>query len=151
MSELTLVEAFTDGACSGNPGPGGWGAVLRCGAAERELSGGDPATTNNRMELTAAVEALSALRRTCRVILTSDSQYLTRAVSEGWVYNWKRKNWMKKPGEPVPNADLWQKLLALLDVHTVRFVWVRGHNGHPENERCDRMAVAAIERVRNSQ
>ena len=151
MSELTLVEAFTDGACSGNPGPGGWGAVLRCGAAERELSGGDPATTNNRMELTAAVEALSALRRPCRVILTSDSQYLTRAVSEGWVYNWKRKNWMKKPGEPVPNADLWQKLLALLDVHTVRFVWVRGHNGHPENERCDRMAVAAIERVRNSQ
>ena len=151
MSELTLVEAFTDGACSGNPGPGGWGAVLRCGAAERELSGGDPANTNNRMELTAAVEALSALRRPCRVILTSDSQYLTRAVSEGWVYNWKRKNWMKKPGEPVPNADLWQKLLALLDVHTVRFVWVRGHNGHPENERCDRMAVAAIERVRNSQ
>ena len=151
MSELTLVEAFTDGACSGNPGPGGWGAVLRCGAAERELSGGDPATTNNRMELTAAVEALSALRRPCRVILTSDSQYLTRAVSEGWVYNWKRKNWMKKPGEPVPNADLWQKLLALLEVHTVRFVWVRGHNGHPEHERCDRMAVAAIERVRNSQ
>ena len=150
MSELTLVEIFTDGACSGNPGPGGWGAVLRCGAAERELSGGAPATTNNRMELTAAVEALSALKRPCRVTLTSDSQYLTKAVNERWVFNWKRKNWVKKPGEPVPNADLWKQLLDLLAVHDVTFVWVRGHNGHPENERCDCLAVAAIERVRNS-
>ena len=150
MSELTFVEIFTDGACSGNPGPGGWGAVLRCGLNERELSGGDPATTNNRMELTAAVEALSALKRPCRVTLTSDSQYLTKAVNERWVFNWKRKNWVKKPGEPVPNADLWKQLLDLLAVHDVTFVWVRGHNGHPENERCDRLAVAAIEQVRNS-
>lgn len=151
MSEETRVEIFTDGACSGNPGPGGWGAVLRYGSVEREMSGGASETTNNRMELTAAVEALSALKRPCRVTLTSDSQYLTKAVNERWVFNWKRKGWMKKPGEPVPNADLWQKLLALLDTHTVDFVWVRGHNGHPENERCDRLAVAAIDRIRNSQ
>ena len=141
MPELTLVELFTDGACSGNPGPGGWGAVLRCGEIEKELSGGEPSTTNNRMELTAAIEGLSALKRPCKVVLTSDSQYLTNAVTKGWVYNWKRKGWMKKTGEPVPNADLWQKLLTLLATHQVELNWVRGHNGHPENERCDALAV----------
>ena len=136
------VEIFTDGACSGNPGPGGWGAILRYGAHEKELSGGEAMTTNNRMELTAVIAALSALKSPCRVTVTTDSRYVTDAVGKGWVYGWQKKGWMRAPGEPAKNVDLWKQLLPLLKTHQVEFRWVRGHQGHPENERCDRLAVA---------
>lgn len=138
---MKTVEIFTDGACSGNPGAGGYGVVLRYGSHEKELSGGAPDTTNNRMELTGVIVALSALKEPCRVILTTDSKYVADSVTKKWVYNWQSKNWMKK-GDPVPNADLWKQLLPLLDKHDVTFNWVKGHAGHPENERCDRLAVA---------
>ncbi len=137
------VEIFTDGACSGNPGPGGWGAILRYGTHEKELSGGEAQTTNNRMELTAVIAALSALKSPCQVTLTTDSRYVVDAVSKGWVYGWQKKGWMRAPGEPAKNVDLWKQLLPLLKTHRVEFCWVRGHQGHPENERCDRLAVAA--------
>ncbi|MDE6501905.1 MAG: ribonuclease HI [Ruminococcus sp.] len=137
---IKTVEIFTDGACSGNPGAGGYGIVLRYGQHEKELSGGEAHTTNNRMELTGVIVALSALKEPCKVILTTDSKYVADSVVKGWVYNWKNKNWIKK-GEPVPNADLWKQLLPLLDKHDVTFNWVKGHAGHPENERCDRLAV----------
>ena len=136
------IEIYTDGACSGNPGPGGWGAILRYQGKEKELSGGEKETTNNRMELTAAIEALSALKYPCRVTLYSDSKYLIDAVTKRWVYAWQKNNWVKSDKKPALNADLWKKLLALLETHRVTFVWVKGHNEHPENERCDRMAVA---------
>ena len=136
------VEIFTDGACSGNPGAGGWGAVLRYNGREKELSGGEKETTNNRMELTAVIEALSALKRPCAVTLTTDSQYVVNAVEKRWVYAWKAKGWRKADNKPALNADLWEKLLTLLETHSVSFVWIRGHNGHPENERCDALAVA---------
>ena len=142
MDQRKTVHLYTDGACSGNPGPGGWGAVLRYGEAEKELSGGEPETTNNRMELTAAIRGLEALREPCRVILTSDSRYLIDAVTKGWLSSWQRRGWKRGKNEPVLNVDLWQRLLPLLERHQVEFVWVRGHAGHPENERCDRMAVA---------
>lgn len=135
------IEIYTDGSCRKNPGPGGWGAVLVYKGHEREMSGGEPSTTNNRMELLSAIEALTALREPCRVTLTSDSKYLTDAINQKWVYGWKRAGW-KRRGESIPNADLWQRLLALLDVHEVTFEWVRGHAGHPYNERCDTMAQA---------
>ncbi|MGI5967254.1 ribonuclease HI [Anaerotruncus sp. AF02-27] len=144
------VEIFTDGACSGNPGVGGWGAVLRFGAHEKELSGGEAETTNNRMELTAVIEALTALKEPCEVTVTTDSKYVVDAIEKGWVYGWQKKNWMRAPGEPAKNVDLWKKLLALLRQHKVQFQWVRGHNGHPENERCDTLAVAAIEKIRGN-
>lgn len=140
-TEKKHVEIFTDGACSGNPGPGGWGAVLRFGAHEKELCGGEESTTNNRMELTAVIEALELLRESCRVTLTSDSRYVVDAVEKGWIYGWQKKNWMQEGGKSRPNADLWQRLLPLLKTHDITFVWVRGHQGHPENERCDRLAV----------
>lgn len=136
------VEIFTDGACSGNPGPGGWGVVLRMGTHTKELSGGEAHTTNNRMELTAVIEALSALKRPCKVILTTDSKYICDSVTKGWARSWKAKGWKKADRSPALNPDLWEKLLALLDVHDVEFVWVKGHAGHPENERCDSLAVA---------
>ena len=136
------VEIFTDGACSGNPGPRGWGAILRYGAHEKELSGGEAMTTNNRMELTAVIAALSALKSPCRVTVTTDSRYVADAVGKGWVYGWQKKGWMRAPGEPAKNVDLWKQLLPLLKTHQVEFRWVRGHQGHPENERCDRLAVA---------
>ena len=145
---IKQVEIFTDGACSGNPGAGGWGAVLRFGEHEKELSGGQAQTTNNRMELTAVIEALSALTEPCSVTLTTDSKYVSDAVSKGWVYGWQKKNWMRAPGEPAKNADLWKLLLPLLGRHKVTFHWVKGHAGHPENERCDALAVAAIARFR---
>lgn len=145
---LKQVEIFTDGACSGNPGAGGWGAILRFGGHEKELSGGEADTTNNRMELTAVIRALQALKEPCEVILTTDSKYVVDAVEKGWVYGWQKKNWMRAPGEPAKNVDLWQVLLPLLKQHKVRFRWVRGHNGHPENERCDALAVRAIEQMR---
>ena len=138
---MKQVFLYTDGACSGNPGPGGWGAILRYGTHERELCGGEELTTNNRMELTAVIEGLAALKEPCAVELCSDSTYVVNSVSKGWVYTWRAKNW-QKGSNAVPNADLWQRLLPLLKKHKVNFHWVRGHDGHPENERCDKMAVA---------
>ena len=138
---MKKVEIFTDGACSGNPGPGGWGAVLRCGTAEKELSGGEKSTTNNRMELTAVISALSALKQRCTVTICSDSKYVIDAVTQGWAKSWQKNNWIKSDKKPALNADLWERLLGLLDQHDVSFVWIKGHAGHPENERCDQMAV----------
>ncbi len=136
------VDAFSDGACSGNPGPGGWGAILRFGKIEKELSGGAEATTNNRMELTAVISALSALKEPCEVTMTTDSKYICDSVNLGWVYSWKKKNWIKSDKKPALNVDLWEQLLKLLAIHKVTFVWIKGHNGHSENERCDRLAVS---------
>ena len=137
-----FVEIFTDGACSGNPGPGGWGAVLRYNEREKEISGGERNTTNNRMELTAVIEALSALKEPCKVRLTTDSKYVADGIGKGWAKSWQQNGWRKGDKKPALNPDLWQKLLDLLDVHTVEIVWVKGHAGHPENERCDQLAVA---------
>ena len=138
---MKQVSVYTDGACSGNPGPGGWGAILRYGSHEKELSGGQAATTNNRMELTAAIEGLAALKEPCRVTITTDSRYVADAVEKGWLYGWKKKGWKNSRSEPTPNVDLWEKLLPLLSTHTVSVHWIRGHAGHPENERCDKLAV----------
>lgn len=137
---MTTIEIFTDGACSGNPGAGGWGVILRCGEVEKELSGGAPETTNNRMELTAVIEALKALKRECEIILYTDSRYVMDGVNE-WLPNWKRNNWRttNKKSE-VKNLDLWQELDKLLPLHKIKWVWVKGHNGHPENERVDKLA-----------
>lgn len=136
-----LVEIFTDGACSGNPGPGGYGAILRVGDNVKELSGGEANTTNNRMELMGVITALSALKYPCDVVLTTDSKYVVDSVTKGWARGWKAKGWIKSDKKPALNVDLWEKLLDLLDVHNVKFVWVKGHAGHPENERCDELAV----------
>ncbi len=138
---MKKVEIFTDGACSGNPGKGGWAAVLRYNGQEKELFGGERETTNNRMELTAVIRALSALKEPCEVTLTSDSKYVIDAITKGWVYNWQKNGWRKGDKKPALNVDLWEQLLPLLKQHRVDFVWVRGHDGHPENERCDRLAV----------
>ena len=138
---MKQVEIFTDGACSGNPGKGGWGAVLRYQNVERELCGGARETTNNRMELTAVIEALTALKEPCVVTLTTDSKYVVDAIEKGWVYGWQRNGWRKADKKPALNVDLWEQLLPLLQKHTVSFVWVKGHAGHPENERCDALAV----------
>lgn len=145
---MKKVYLYTDGACSGNPGPGGWGAVLKYGNQEKELSGGEPETTNNRMELTAVIEGLSALKEPCEVELCSDSTYVIDSIQKKWVYNWQRKGWRKSDNSPALNVDLWQRLLPLLETHKVSFVWVRGHTGHPENERCDQLAVAYYTRLR---
>ncbi len=141
MNDIDTVEIFTDGACSGNPGPGGYGVVLRYGSVEKELSGGEKATTNNRMELTGVIKGLSALKRPCRVILTTDSKYVCDSINKGWLYGWKKKGWIKSDKKPVLNVDLWEQLLPLLEKHEVTFNWVKGHAGHPENERCDKLAV----------
>jgi ribonuclease HI len=135
------VDIYTDGACRGNPGRGGWGAILVYGSKEKELSGGDPMTTNNRMELMAAIAAMEALREPCDITLTSDSKYLTDAINQGWLESWKKRNWVKSDKAPVLNVDLWQRIDALLQRHTVRFVWVHGHQGHAYNERCDVLAT----------
>lgn len=135
------VQIYTDGACRGNPGRGGWGAILVFNGIERELSGGEALTTNNRMELTAAIEALSALKEPCQVTLTSDSKYLTDSITKGWAKVWQTKGWKKADRSPALNPDLWEKLLALLEIHSVEFIWVKGHDGHPYNERCDRLAT----------
>lgn len=141
------VKIYTDGACSGNPGPGGWGAILNYNGVEKELSGAEDNTTNNRMELIAAIRGLSALNEKCSVLLYSDSKYLTDAVSKGWVYKWREKGWMKSKTEAVPNSDLWKKIIKLVEKHHVEFEWVRGHNGHPENERCDKLATDAVKNL----
>lgn len=136
------VDIYTDGACRGNPGAGGWGAVLVCDGREKELSGGEPLTTNNRMELLAAISALSALKVPCEVTLTSDSKYLVDAIEKGWAVSWREKGWRRADRSPALNPDLWEKLLGLLEIHKVTFVWVKGHDGHPYNERCDKLATA---------
>ena len=137
---MKSVTIYTDGACSGNPGPGGWGAILRYGAVEKELSGGERMTTNNRMELTAAIRALEALRESCTVALYTDSQYLEKAINEGWLAGWKRRGWQKKGG--LKNAELWRELDAQLQRHAVTLHWVKGHADNPYNNRCDALAVA---------
>ncbi len=137
------VQIFTDGACSGNPGPGGWGAVLRYKGVERELSGGAPRTTNNRMEMMAAIAALEALKRPSKVDLTTDSTYLRDGITR-WIHDWKRRGWKTAAKKPVKNVDLWQRLEAAIEGHEVAWHWVRGHSGHPENERADSLARQAI-------
>lgn len=139
---MKKVEIYTDGACSGNPGPGGWGAVLVYAGHEKELCGGAAETTNNRMELTAVIEALNALREPCEVTLTSDSKYVIDALTLGWAEGWRARGWRKADKSPALNADLWARLLDLMQIHRVTCVWVKGHAGHPYNERCDRLAVA---------
>lgn len=147
MSEqLTRVWIYTDGACSGNPGPGGWGPILKCAGKVKELSGGDAKTTNNRMELTAVIEGLSALKRPCEVVITSDSKYIIDAIQLGWAKKWQANGWMRNKKDPAQNPDLWEKLLRLLEIHKVEFCWVKGHAGHPENERCDQLAVMESKR-----
>lgn len=138
---MKKIEIFTDGACSGNPGPGGWGAILRYNGIEKELSGGEQNTTNNRMELTGVIKALSALKEPCDVTVTTDSKYVCDAINKNWVYSWKNNGWRKADKKSALNVDLWEKLLELLTYHTVEFRWVKGHNDHPENERCDKLAV----------
>ena len=135
------IDIFTDGACSGNPGPGGWGAVLRYNGVEKELPGGERQTTNNRMELTAVIMALNALNQPCEVKLTTDSKYVCDAVNKGWVYSWRKNGWRKSDKRPALNVDLWEELLSLLEKHEVEFIWVKGHNGHKYNEICDALAV----------
>lgn len=139
---MKQVTIYTDGACSGNPGPGGWGAVLKYGAHEREISGGEASTTNNRMELTAAVSALKALKEPCRVYLYSDSKYLVDSLMKGWVIAWKKRGWVKADKKPALNADLWQELLRLDKVHEITYHWVKGHADDDYNNRCDELAVA---------
>lgn len=138
---MKKVDIYTDGACRNNPGRGGWGAILVYAGREKELSGGEPMTTNNRMELSAVIAALSALKENCEVTLTTDSQYVVNAIEKGWLDSWRKNGWRKSDKSPVQNVDLWEKLIGLLDRHKVTFVWVRGHNGHPYNERCDVLAT----------
>ena len=137
------VEIFTDGACKGNPGPGGWGAILRYGSVEKELCGGEAQTTNNRMEMMAVIAALETLKRPCTVTLYTDSQYVQKGISE-WLPNWKKRNWLTADKKPVKNADLWQRMEAATLTHTIRWQWVKGHAGHPENERADQLANKGI-------
>ena len=137
------VHVFTDGACSGNPGPGGWAALIRFGKQEKELSGGNAHTTNNRMELTAAIEALKALTRPCKVVLHTDSQYVVKGITE-WLPGWKRRGWKNSQNKPVENRDLWEALDAATKPHKIDWLWVKGHAGHAENEHVDQLAVAAI-------
>lgn len=139
---MKFVEIYTDGACSGNPGAGGWGAILRCEGREKELSGGEAHTTNNRMELLGVINALEALKYPCRVKLTTDSKYVVDGVTKGWAEGWRRRGWKKSDGKPALNTDLWERLLGLLATHEVEFAWIKGHAGHAENERCDALAVA---------
>ena len=147
MDELPRVEIFTDGACKGNPGPGGWGVVLRAGDKERELSGGEKLTTNNRMELMAAIEGLNALKRPCRVDLTTDSNYVRDGITK-WIHGWRRNGWRTADRKPVKNAELWQALVEAAQPHRVEWHWVKGHAGHPENDRADALACAAAESFR---
>ncbi len=140
---MKKVFIYTDGACSGNPGPGGFGAILCYKDTVREISGGAADTTNNRMELLSVIEALKLLKEPCEVSLFSDSKYVTDAINKGWLFNWQKKGYKKSDNKPVLNVDLWEQLTPLINLHTVTFNWIRGHNGHPENERCDELAVLA--------
>jgi len=147
LSELPQVEIFTDGACKGNPGPGGWGAILRSNGKERELSGGESPTTNNRMELMAAIEALNALTKPCRVQLWTDSNYVRDGITK-WIHGWRRNGWKTADKKPVKNSELWQALLEAAAPHRIEWHWVKGHAGHPENERADALACAEAEKRR---
>ena len=147
MEDLPGVEIFTDGACRGNPGPGGWGALIRSGARELELSGGEPLTTNNRMELMAAIKALEALKKPCRVKLHTDSIYVRDGITR-WIHGWMRNGWRTADRKPVKNAELWQELLDAVGPHRVEWLWVKGHSGHPENDRVDALACAAADAQR---
>ncbi|MCW4461760.1 ribonuclease HI [Sphingomonas sp. BT-65] len=146
MTEMPLVEIATDGACKGNPGRGGWGVVLRMGATEKELSGGEAHTTNNRMELMAAIEGLKALKKPCRVKLSTDSRYVMDGLTK-WIFGWQKNGWKTADKKPVKNADLWQELLAAAKPHRIEWTWVKGHAGHPDNERADKLASDAALRV----
>ena len=146
---MKKVLIYTDGACSGNPGPGGWGAILKYGEVEQELSGGEELTTNNRMELTAAIKALSALKEPCIVDLYSDSKYLIDSFDKGWVYSWQKLGFKKK-GKDVPNTDLWIKLLELFKIHQVNLIWVKGHAENEYNNRCDKLAVSEWKRIKGN-
>ncbi|MDG4717534.1 MULTISPECIES: ribonuclease HI [Thalassospira] len=137
------VEIYTDGACSGNPGPGGWGAILRFKGVEKELSGGDPETTNNRMEMMAAISALEALKRPCVVDIYTDSSYVRDGITK-WIFGWQKRGWKTADKKPVKNVELWQRMLDALRPHKVEWHWVKGHAGHPENERCDELARMAV-------
>jgi ribonuclease HI len=145
---MKQVDIYTDGACSGNPGPGGWGAVIVFRGIEKELSGGEARTTNNRMELGAVIAALETLREGCEVTLYSDSKYIVEALQKGWAKSWKKNNWIKSDKKPALNTDLWERLLGLCEIHKLTPVWVRGHNGLEYNERCDRLAVAQAEKYK---
>ena len=147
MSEAPDVELFTDGACSGNPGPGGWAAILRMGERERELSGGEPATTNNRMELMGVISGLEALKRPCTVTINTDSKYVLDGASK-WIHGWKKNGWRTADKKPVKNVELWQRLDAAQKPHKLRWVWVKGHSGHVENERADELARLEVEKLR---
>ncbi len=146
---MKTVYLYTDGACSGNPGPGGYGAILKYNNYEKEISGGEQNTTNNRMELTAVIKGLEALTERCHVVLTSDSKYVIDALEKGWAIGWRQKGWMRSKNEKALNPDLWDVLLKLVEYHEIEYHWVKGHAGHPENERCDALAVAAIEKFKN--
>jgi ribonuclease HI len=144
-----IVQLFTDGACSGNPGPGGWGCILRFKGVEKELSGGEPETTNNRMEMKAVISGLEALKRSCTVAVYTDSQYVQKGISE-WIWGWKKRGWKTADNKPVKNADLWQELDALVRNHKVTWHWVKGHAGHPENERADALARQGLKDARDA-
>jgi len=139
---VKMVYLYTDGACSGNPGPGGYGAILKYGDFVKEISGGEAETTNNRMELTAVIKGLEALKEQCNVVLTSDSKYVLDGLTQGWAEKWKQNGWMRTKKDKALNPDLWERLLELTNYHQMQYNWVKGHDGHPENERCDQMAVA---------
>ena len=143
---MKRVDIFTDGACKGNPGPGGWGVLLRMGVHEKELSGGDPDTTNNRMEMTAVIRALNALIEPCEVRLHTDSRYVIDGITR-WVHGWQKNGWINASKKPVRNAELWHDLIEAVRPHTIEWIWVKGHSGHPENERVDRLACEAAEKV----
>ncbi len=144
--KITQVAIYTDGACKGNPGPGGWGAILVAAGHEKVLSGGEADTTNNRMELLGAISAFEALRHPCEVVFTSDSKYVIDGLEKGWALSWRKKGWKKGDGKPALNPDLWERLLSAVEGHSVSYVWVKGHAGHPYNERCDALAVAEAEK-----
>lgn len=139
---MKTVKIFTDGACSGNPGAGGWGAILEYNGFKKELSGGEALTTNNRMELTAVIKALEALKEPCHTVITTDSKYVCDSMQRGWARSWQKNGWKKANKEQALNIDLWERLLELDDTHKIEFIWVKGHAGHPENERCDELAVS---------
>lgn len=143
---MKTVNVYTDGACRGNPGAGGWGAILEYNGRRREMSGGEPETTNNRMELTAVIEALSALKEPCEVNLFSDSKYVIDGLSKGWAQSWKSKGWKKADKSPALNPELWDRLLGLVKIHKINYNWIKGHDGHPENERCDTLATTEADK-----
>ncbi len=146
---MKKIDIYTDGACSGNPGPGGWGAILRYGNHQKEISGSENNTTNNRMEITALIKALEIVKEPCNIKVYTDSKYVCDSITKGWALSWKNKGWKKSDGKPALNSDLWEKLLSLINIHNVEFTWIKGHNGHIENELCDKLATNAIKKSLN--